>query len=304
MTRYAILGIAKVVGILAALAFLGRAVRAAWSEVASVPGAVAWPTFGLAVVGLGASYLLFAGLWKSVASDLGADVRFGHTVQLWAFSNLGRYLPGKVWQVVGLVVVARDLGVSAPLAASVSVVALGYTIATGSLLATVLVPDYLAARPGIGWVVWIAAASLLVPTLRPAVVNWLLQKLTVTRTEDGRRITHAITLRWAASFVGMWVIHGVTFMLVADAVVDVQWARFAEYTGLWCLSYVAGVVAVFAPGGIGVRESVLAHLLQMRDLHPDSANLLAVLTRLATLFGEALMIGLAVALRRRGRGIS
>ncbi|GJM43383.1 MAG: hypothetical protein DHS20C21_02250 [Gemmatimonadota bacterium] len=293
----------RVAGIVLAISFLVHSLVAAGRELNTFSGEVSWLRVGVAVLVLTGTYLGFAWLWRRIAQDLGTRVAYVHAVQLWAFSNLGRYLPGKIWQVVGLVVVAKDLGVSGALAASVAIVALGFTIATGSLLAAICLPGYVLGHP---WLIGFALASLValaVPLLWPGAVRWSLSRFAFSRdAADAVHLSHRDTARLAASFALMWLSHGLTFMLLVSAVVSVDWSRYTEYAGVFSLSYVAGVIAIFAPGGIGVRESALAHVMQAQQLHPESANIIAILARIWTVLGEVLMVVIAVFVRRRSSG--
>lgn len=58
-----------------------------------------------------AVYLAHALLWRAVMADLGVGrpaVRT--TIRLYFLASLGRYVPGKVWQVAGLAVLASRAG--------------------------------------------------------------------------------------------------------------------------------------------------------------------------------------------------
>jgi uncharacterized membrane protein YbhN (UPF0104 family) len=60
--------------------------------------------------------------------------------------------------------------------------------------------------------------------------------------------------------------------------------------GGFALAYISGLVAVFAPGGLGVREGVLAALLPRAGAESVSAEALAVATRLWTTTAELLLL--------------
>jgi uncharacterized membrane protein YbhN (UPF0104 family) len=62
----------------------------------------------------------------------------------------------------------------------------------------------------------------------------------------------------------VWLIYGTAFWLTARALFSAPGGQFAVYVGVFAVAWVAGFVAVFAPGGIGVREAVIAALLAGR----------------------------------------
>jgi hypothetical protein len=74
-----------------------------------------------------------------------------------------------------------------------------------------------------------------------------------------------------------------------------------SYAGAYALAYVVGLVAVFAPGGIGIREGALGHLLGGAAAADVPVHVVAVASRLWAIAGEVLVLGVAVAVRLRSR---
>jgi len=84
-----------------------------------------------------------------------------------------------------------------------------------------------------------------------------------------------------AANAAAWVAYGVGFGLFWSALLGrgggVSMAALAVYTA----SYLIGFLAIFAPGGIGVREAALAGLLiSLRLATPADAALLAAASRI------------------------
>ncbi len=65
------------------------------------------------------------------------------------------------------------------------------------------------------------------------------------------------------------------------------------------LSHVTGLVAVFAPGGLGVREGMLGYLLGAAAPADLPVNVVAVAARLWSIAAEALVLIVALTLRLR-----
>ena len=73
----------------------------------------------LSTVLLLAGFLTGARLWGKMAAELGGgDPGFLASWRIFLSANLGRYLPGKVWSVAGLALLARRAGVSGTVAAA------------------------------------------------------------------------------------------------------------------------------------------------------------------------------------------
>src|SRR4029453_18254377 len=69
-----------------------------------------------------------------------------------------------------------------------------------------------------------------------------------------------------------------------------NWSDWPFWTGTSAVALVGGFVAVFTPGGLGVREGLLMELLE-RQLGPREAVIVGVLRRGVALAGEILIAG-------------
>src|SRR5207245_4098843 len=58
-----------------------------------------------------------------------------------------------------------------------------------------------------------------------------------------------------------WVTYGAAFWLLARGLIADRVVPFAVATGVFALGYILGWLALFAPGGVGVRELVFVGLL-------------------------------------------
>ena len=59
--------------------------------------------------------------WRSVLSCWDEHLPFWSAARVWSVSNLGQYVPGKIWQIGAMGAMSRELGVS-PIAASGSAI--------------------------------------------------------------------------------------------------------------------------------------------------------------------------------------
>lgn len=290
-------------GVLVALGFLAMAARSAWGEFAAQPIRFHAPTSIVAMLLLVVVYLGMVGLWRLLLADLGAPTRYGQALQLWSFSNLGRYVPGKVWQLVGLVAFARDLQVTPGLATAAAVVALGLMVGTGALAGLVLAPGIVEGLGRLAPMVVLVASALLVPVLWPAVVNAALRRVPrVLGCSEVRPLTRGVVVRLVALFWLGWAAHGAVFALFASSFGRFAWADGPRFAGAYALAYVVGLLAVFAPGGIGVREGVLGYLLGGAAPGDFPAHVAAVASRLWSIGGEIVVLALAVLVRVRSGG--
>ena len=108
--------LASIAFLLVALAAVASALSGswgAWLEMAGSEGAK-WrvrPLWLTGAVASGTAALWISGAtWGSMFRATGGRTRLPEAAAVWLGSNLGRYLPGKIWQVTGLVGYVRAHG--------------------------------------------------------------------------------------------------------------------------------------------------------------------------------------------------
>ncbi|MDP6461816.1 MAG: hypothetical protein QGH59_08545, partial [Gemmatimonadota bacterium] len=131
----------RILGVGFALGILAATVVSAWGDLASESVSFDPIRAALAVLLLAAIYLGTVEAWRALMRLLGITLDYRDVIRLWSYSNLGRYLPGKVWTVVGVVVLAGDLGVPPGVATAHAFLGVGFMIGTGALVGLLLVPE-------------------------------------------------------------------------------------------------------------------------------------------------------------------
>ena len=248
------LGVAGVVGALIWVQLVRNwnAYRSLEVTLALHPGWIA-----LSVLLVFVSYAFSVEAWRRVIAGWAQHVPYGRAARIWLVANLGRYVPGKVWSVAGLVVLAQRAGV-APWAAAASAVAI-QAIAIGTAIAVVA-----AATPGAESPWRLAAAALLavatIAVLASAKAVRLIARL-MGQSADIRPLPILAVAESSALGVLAWVAHGVAFWLLARGLGLPGTLSVVTAAGVFPLGYVLGLLALFAPGGLGVREVVLTSLL-------------------------------------------
>jgi uncharacterized membrane protein YbhN (UPF0104 family) len=245
--------------------FIARRVGLGADDLATLDVAAWRPRWGwlaLSCVVLLGGYVMSAAIWRGMVVDLGgpklALVRASET---YLVANLGRYLPGKVWQIAGLAVLALRQGV--PVAVSTAAAVLGQALALGGA-ALVGAGAFWARDVSLGpWsLVFLASAVVLVllvlipPLQRRALGVWF--KL-AGHAELSAGASGITMLACLVLYALNWVVYGGAFWI---------FVRSFELPGpavliasSFAAAYVLGYAALFAPAGIGVREGFLVVFL-------------------------------------------
>ena len=225
-------------------------------------------TFTASCLVLLSGYLVSAALWGLIVRDLGGPALAPRTsMRLFLVANLGRYVPGKIWQIAGLAYLAKREGVSGGIATGAAVLGQGVAILAASLLGAGMLfgPEELWRR--LGWIGLAGAIAIAVAVTGLVTVPSFFWRAVglwcrVTRTDppgSPRRGRH-VGVRWLALYVGNWTLYTVAFWLLYLSFGE--WKAFMQVGPAFALAYVAGYAAVFAPAGAGIREGFLVLLLR------------------------------------------
>ena len=303
--RWVALGTA--VFLLASLLAVGLALSGSWAAWAGFDASEMsrWrvrPLWVAAAIGCEVVALCVSGaIWAWLFRTAGGRAGVAEAAAAWLGSNLGRYLPGKIWQVTGLVAYVRGRGDSGATAFATLIAFQAAIVVTGvSLALAVLGVD---AFERVGRWPLIAGAIALAAALTPPVLRFVIRL--------GRRLLRETGDRGAAELDGqllcravigsllIWPLHGLGFLALLEGLVLENTIGFAAALGVFAGSYVVGYLALVAPGGLVVREGAIVGLLTAVAAIPAGpAAALALAARLWTTAAELVSFGLAVALLR------
>jgi hypothetical protein len=252
------------------------------------------------VVVVFAAYAVLIEAWRRVVLSTGERLPFGTAARIWFLASLGKYIPGKVWAVAGAAVLARRAGVDPAVAVAGALMLQALALASGAVVVAVTAPDTFQAVgsnavPIIVLVLLLSLAGVAVLASQPLLdrVNRLLP-----RSLPPLRAIRPYML--ALAFAGnlcAWVGYGAALLLLARGVLPEVSLSLAQSIGVFTCSYLIGFIALFAPGGLGPRESVFL-LILAGDIGLKPAAGLALASRLL-LTGTEVLPAVPLLLRRR-----
>ena len=262
------------------LAAIARYLVREWDHLAARPWDVDWTLLGVGSTLVVLAYSGFVLLWRHLVARLGGRLSVVDAHRVWYFGNLARYVPGKVLQLAGTAYLARAKGVSAVLTLGSMVVAQLFVIVTGLAITLVTLPGEAFPVPGgstAGAAVAVGLAIVLVTPLFDRV-----HRLALGMAGRGQLRVHVpVRTRFGllAGYLAAWTVFGLGFALFVRAVADTAAGSLPSLIGICAAGYLAGWMAVFVPGGLGVREGMYALLLAELVSGPMAAAV-AILSRL------------------------
>jgi hypothetical protein len=240
----------------------------------------------LASVLLLAAYFMSAALWGRIVVDLGGpSLAMRDAVRIFMIANLGRYLPGKVWQIAGLAALAKGKGVAPATSAGAAVLGQGVAVvAAGAVGIAALLAGPADYRPwgvvGLAGVI-LLAALLAAPRVSEGLVNaWF----RLARTDARPELQGAHTFRWLVLYTLNWALYAAAFWVLALSL------GFGEGSPLpvasaFAAAYVLGYVMIFAPAGLGPREGFLIVFLTPH-IGAAHSGVIAIVARIWTTLVE------------------
>lgn len=230
-----------------------------------------------------ATYALLIETWRQVLARLGAPVPFGQAARVWFVSNLGKYVPGKIWQVSTMTLMLAQRGVPLASAGASAVVMTIANVATGFAIVLVASVGTVRQLAGGSAGVIAATAGLLLCLVAAPLIARQWNKLATRMGREQLTVAVPLSTVWIA-IVGCavsWILYGVAFKLFVDALIGPSTAPTSAFITAYTTSYLLGYLTLFAPGGIGAREIVLASVLvPLRIASAPQAAVITVASRL------------------------
>lgn len=246
-------------------------------------------------------------IWITVLRGLGArDVRMdAELTHVYAKSWLGRYIPGTAPWILGKIYFASQHGVPKEKLAVGSLLEAAIQITVLLLISsTTLLFDPRLDVLGEGMrVVMIVVIVLCAIALMPPVFNFFIAiAFRILRRPhlgaDNRTGWRTILIAAGQYTVGAFISGAFLFFVAKALDSALPWTDALYVVAAGNLAGAASMLAVFAPGGVGVREGV--QLLLLGAVMPAGiAVLVAVSTRLTGIVADLLFFGITWVVKRR-----
>ncbi|MBW3093179.1 flippase-like domain-containing protein [Bifidobacterium sp. 82T10] len=283
-----------------ALAGLLWAVIKNWDSLVSAL-AVLPPWIAAVSVLLSIVYVFFTlWSWKVILADLGSDLTWNAAVQLFGVSQIGKYIPGGVWNIVAAAEIGRDHKIPARRSVTAMTVAVLISLLSGTGIGVITVLGTSVSIQVPTWMI-VLLLAVLVALLTPPVLNRLIGFgfALLKRPAPERQMTFRglglatllAVIAWAVAGVQVWLL-AVGFGMKAGI------AGMMLAIGAYALAWVVGFLVVFVPAGTGVRESVLG-LFFAGVLSSGGVLAVVLVSRIAMTIADLVFAGVGALLLQR-----
>ncbi len=229
--------------------------------------------------------------WRLVLKKMGIFLSMKKSVKISFLSMMGRYLPGRVWMIMGKVYLCGKEGISKKEAFASTVMEIVleivasifffffflYSVMEKPLLSTEVIYSL--------GMVMLLGLVFLHPRVFYTVINFFLFRLKGEKIKECISYKDSIQLFVIYNFIVL--LQGCAFYLFVNSICYVSFDKLLGLTASLSTAGALGTLSFFTPSGLGVREGVLALLLS-NFVPPPIAVIISLLTRLWVTLGEIL----------------
>lgn len=288
----------KVLIVLVIFYFLGTALYRNWSQIDFKQLHFNVPLLIVSMFFLSGFYLMFAFGWKLILKELDVSLPFLKGLKIIFYSQLGKYLPGKIWIFAGRMYFCQKIGISTSKTFISMALEMALTTISGIFifLASLLFSSKF--RTDINPFLLVTVAVLVLVIIHPKVlvriINFFLRLIKKEQVRIELNFSQICMIM--AYYCIIWLCFGIAFYFLINSVTFITPSKIPIITGSFAIASTIGLIALFAPAGLGVREGILSLLLS--NFFPLSlAILLSFLCRIWVSVGELLMAGISTRIK-------
>lgn len=236
---------------------------------------------------------LFAALlWRYTLIILGDKIGWKDAWRITVYSQIVRYIPGKVWQYMGKIYWGKKIGLSnkkiilSTLIETISLLS-GSFIASLYCLRLYISKGYVSS----GYIILVLLAiTITVLMLNPRIIEKVINRF-------GKKwIANPISLNFSYLkilflvflYFLLWMLLGFQLHLLVNSFYDISFSHWIYLASFNALSWLIGFLSIITPSGLGVKEGIF--ILGFKAIVPVSfAIIVAILIRLYTIVADLLI---------------
>lgn len=231
--------------------------------------------------GYGMANFILSAVWKILMTNFQQYISKRNATKIYGMTQLAKYVPGNIFQLVGRQALAMSYGFSGRAIAICSILELLFLMLAGVSFITWIVPLFFSALN--------VYYSILIYFFVVGVFIIVCEKLK-------KQYFISVFFRYSAFLI----ISGSIFLCILYFVADkwtVKFELILPIIGTYVIAWLAGFVTPGSPAGVGIREFVLILMLKPFFSEMDIV-LAAVLGRVVTILGDCFYYAYSLLLKK------
>lgn len=213
-------------------------------------------------------------------------------LRIYLYSEFGKYLPGKIWTILGRIYLGakkgiskKDLAVSSFLDVALST---GAGLVLGTFFLLIFLGNFFSYLYFLSVLVALAGLIAAHPRAFYPVFNFVFRRLKKVEILPSEFLSYTKILKAFFCYLLISFVSGTAFFFLVKSITSLSFFYFPAIIGVYNLAVNLGVVAIFAPSGLGIREGIMTLFLNI--YFPVSVAILISL--IARIWLTAVEIGL------------
>ena len=246
--------------------------------------------------------ITLASLWHYITKINGCSIRYEKAVTSYLYSILGKYIPGKVFMLAARLTYYKEEEAQLSKVTVCFFIENVCTLLGAAMLFIVSLfffPNEL--LENYKWLTLLLIAAFFV-CIHPKIINFVLRLIgKIFKKNLEIPMKYSQMLKVVLLFIGNWLIVGFGFFILTKSIYPAaEWSQMLYCAGIWGVSAIMGILAIFAPSGLGVREGIIVAGLML--IMPQSdAMVISVVSRLWQTIPELLLVAMAFVYSRTRR---
>ena len=286
--------VAKLLVMAAVVGFLAWQVHKQWFQIAHSTIQIDWRFAPLGVLGFIGVFLTSGLVWLWMARRMGDRSPALALLGAYIFSQVGKYVPGKVFLLFLRIERTSRAGMAPGLCTLATVLENAMYMLSGALVAAVTLAVFVRDQP-LYLVLTLAGVVLLGGAFHPMifyrVIDLGLAKFKRPPIDAAHRLALRHLVLAVVLFLPCWAFGGLAVWASCRSVtMNVPPTTSAVLPGAFSSSVIGGMAVAVAPGGLGSREIILGAILNpVLTATPAQLLLAVVLQRLFQIVAEVLL---------------
>lgn len=219
------------------------------------------------------SLFFYSYAWQMIIKELekNKNLSFFNSLGIIAVTNLGKYVPGKIWFALSRMDFSKKFGFSEK-NTFLSILLESFYLFLGAFFYFIFFLKKFFFLPLLFLLI------IVTPHFFKIVFNFLLKIFKKERVDFSFPIKKSIII--LSLYVLCWFFQGIAFfLLIKSFYSEVNISAFFSLVGIYALSWMLGFIVLIAPAGLGVREGSI--LFFLKSIFPIGiASLIALLSRI------------------------
>jgi len=282
----------QIIVVLAIFYFMFMQVYKNWSSLKDYEWHFNYLYLAASFIVLFAYYICVSFGWYFTILKMKVKVSFLKILKIRAISELSRYLPGMIWHIAGRAYFAKKIGISSIKTVTSYAIELIINIIAGFIIFLIALPFFLGSEQIVKILPFIIVVPLGLILVHPKILNRVLNLgLKILKKPKVKlEFKYKDILLLILLYFIFWIVVGFAFWLLINSIYPIGISKFIIITGAYAISWAIGLLILFVPGGIGVREGVLAALLSLYMPLPI-AIIISLVSRIWSIAMEFMLVG-------------